>query len=871
VPNIAQKSFAGGELSPSLYARSDTVKYATGLRTMRNTWVRRDGGSQNRAGTQFISEIADSTSESGLIPFEFNDEQTYVLEFTDLVLRVWKAGVLQATLASPYAEADLSVLQFAQSADVLTFTANGYPVYELTRTSDVSWAFAEASVGSYAETGAIDTASLVAGGAGALVARYCITAVLEDGEETTPLFTSLASAYTVSGATKANPVVLTVVSTGGIVTGDLVYVEGVQGMREINGRYYRATIVSGTTLSIPVDGREFTTYTLGGAVRLCSLVDTTAATPTTANPDVINLPSIPDWYGSLDRKWAAFNIYQSSNGVFGYIGTTSYNSFSNTGFTPDTTISPPDVITFFDSELETPRCVGLLQQRRAFANFPTDTEKVVASQTGLYHKFTKTYPLVDSDAIVFRISGKKVGAVKHIVDVGQMLLFTSTGEYAALGNASGFITPSEVNLKIQSTFGCGDLAPIVIDGAAVFVQARGSIVRGISFNQDTGGFRGGDLTDFSKHLFDGHTIVDWAYQLVPHSIIWAVRDDGVLLGMTIVNDQQILAWHRHDFENGLVKNVCVVPEGNEDVLYLIIERVINGSTVKYLERMYTRYVDEDAVDDAVFMDSALTYDGWHAGATTMTLSGGTTWEYTESLTLTASAGYFTAGDVGNEIHLVGSDGTLLRCAINAYTSTTEVSVYPHKTVPAAMRSVAISEWAEAVDEVSGLDHLEGESVSIFADGFVVASPNNEAYTTKTVTAGVVNLGRCYAKVHVGLPITADVESLDIDTTGGQSMVDKNKLVSAVTVHLEKSRGGFFGPNNPDDNTRNTAANPLYGMVEIKPRNTEGYDSPADLKTGHFEIGILPEWNSNGRVFIRQVDPLPMSILAIVPSGLFGGG
>jgi len=113
------------------------------------------------------------------------------------------------------------------------------------------------------------------------------------------------------------------------------------------------------------------------------------------------------------------------------------------------------------------------------------------------------------------------------------------------------------------------------------------------------------------------------------------------------------------------------------------------------------------IEDLIIMDSALSYDGTHSGSTTMTLSGGTNWTYDEDLTLTASvASTFVAGDVGNEIHLTGTDGTLIRCEITAYTSDTVVTVRAHKTVPAGMRSVAITSWGKAVDEFSGLEHLD---------------------------------------------------------------------------------------------------------------------------------------------------------------------
>jgi hypothetical protein len=173
--------------------------------------------------------------------------------------------------------------------------------------------------------------------------------------------------------------------------------------------------------------------------------------------------------------------------------------------------------------------------------------------------------------------------------------------------------------------------------------------------------------------------------------------------------------------------------------------------------------------------------------------------------------------------------------------------------------------------VPGLDHLEGEDVSAFGDGYVAASAKNADYEVVTVTGGEATLSRCYSVIHVGLPITSDLETLDVDLADSRSLANQNKKSSSVVLWLEDTRGGFVGPKPPEDDTRNTTADPLYGLVEFKPRSMEDYDDTPDLKTGPHELKILPEWNSNGRIFIRQVDPLPMSVLGIVIDGTYPRG
>jgi hypothetical protein len=155
-------------------------------------------------------------------------------------------------------------------------------------------------------------------------------------------------------------------------------------------------------------------------------------------------------------------------------------------------------------------------------------------------------------------------------------------------------------------------------------------------------------------------------------------------------------------------------------------------------------------------------------------------------------------------------------------------------------------------------------VAVFADSFVVASPNNVAYDTITVANGRIVLDKPYGVIHVGLPYIADIETLDIDSPNGESLVDKSKLVGKVTLFVEDTRGIWCGPKPPSDD----ATDPLERLVEFKIRNDEGYEDPITLKTGDIGVNIEPEWNSNGRVFIRQVDPIPMTILSVNPAGKF---
>lgn len=918
---LNQRSFTGGEVAPSLYARVDTAKYQNGARTMRNFEVMRHGGAQNRPGSKYIVEVKDSTKTVRLVPFVFNDSQTYVLEFGDGYIRFiqdgaqvgpgtpaawanttayvagdlvsysgvnywcrqdhtsatandrpstgtnWQsywyampAGVLEAP--TPYGVADLPTLKWTQSADVMTFTHYDYPVHTLARRSSTQWAFKPMLFRS--------TTSIPTG-------------VTNDGATVQPQ-------QTITGITAANPAVVSVVAHG-LSTGDTVQLVaywrfvtvGTYGtyIQNFNTSFNGAITNTGAnTFTIVEQGQSaswnttsFSTATfLGGYIvktgtsaatlyRTQYVVTAVDSNGLESEPSIVTGTSAtPTSAAAVNISWTSvsgiskYNVYKNLGAVFGFIGTATRPLFTDNGITPDSTLTAPfSDLTIFQAADDYPSCVGYYQQRLWFGASTNEPETAWASRTGDFSNFSKRQPLQDDDSIKFNLSGRQVAEVKHIMDLGKLLVFASTGEYFCNGDAAGIVTPTDVNIRQHSNYGSSDLPPIQIGNNAIFVQARGSIVRDLGFDWQTEGYKGNDLTIFAAHLFDGYTLADWAYQKVPHSIVWAVRDDGTLLGLTYLPEHQIWGWHRHDTD-GTYENVCVVPEGGEDSLYVVVNR--DGG--RYIERFASRQVDQDDTTTWKFLDSYATYDGRHTGSTTMTLTG-SGWTYTDSLTLTASASTFVAGDVGNQFWLTGSDGTVIRCTVTAYTSATVVTVLPHKTVPVAMRAVAITTWTKAVDEVSGLDHLEGKDVAVFADGFVVASPNNSAYTTVTVTSGAITLDKPYGVIHVGLPYLCDLETLDIDTIQGETMVDKRKRVNEVWVYTEASRGLFAGASEPTD-TATTELN------ELKKRSSESYDSPVSLSTGVESIIIRPEWNSHGRVFLRQVDPLPLAILAVAPKG-----
>lgn len=774
---VIKRSFSSGEITPSLYSRVDQVKYQTGLRTCRNFMVKRHGGAQNRPGTVFVAEVKDSTKTVRLLPFVFNADQTYILEFGDLYMRVYRNGaqvtetattITGATLADPVVITTSAPHGYSNGDEVFISGVEG-----MTQLNNRNFKVANVTATTF-ELQEMDGTDLDGTGYSPYTSGGTAAKVFE-----------IATPYL-----EADLMELRYAQSADVIT----IVHPSYAPRELARTGHTAWTLTTITFAPSIAAPTGVSTDKGGGTIFGFSYIVTALTefgeesegssPGLSNTSPSSMTVTVTWSAVTGAN--SYRVYRADLGGgpphgSGFMADVA----AGLTFKDDATITPdfssyfPDNDNPFGSSDNYPTAVVYYQGRQCFANTNNNPETVWMSHSGSFKNFSIVFPSTDASRVVFTMAGSQVNSIKHMIDIGSLIIFTSSGEWLIQGNDSGIVTPSAVNPLQQSYNGTDFLPPIVINDNALYVQARGTKVRDLSRNIDVAGYSGNELTIFSSHLFDDFTLADWAYQKIPDSTVWAVRSDGTLLGLTYIREHEILGWHRHDFQGDTVERVMAIPNGNEDTPYLVIKRTINGKTVRYIERFETRQLND--IEDAVFMDSSLSFDGTNAGATTMTLSGGTTWAFDETLTLTASVSFFKSTDIGNAIHLKDSSGNIIRFTIEGFTSGTVVTGKPHKTVPTSLRNTAVTTWALAVDELEGLWHIEGEQVSVFGDGFVVGSPNNPAYTTFTVANGKVTLDKPYSVIHIGLPITADIQTLDMDVLNSETMADKKKNIPHVAI------------------------------------------------------------------------------------------
>ena len=542
-----------------------------------------------------------------------------------------------------------------------------------------------------------------------------------------------------------------------------------------------------------------------------------------------------------------YNVYKRMGGIFGYIGNTTGTSIVDDNITPDLGLTPPIYNTYFGSADNYPGAVSYFEQRRCFAGSINEPQKIWMTKSGTESDMSYGLPIRDDDRIEFRVAAREANTIRHIVPLTQLILLTGSAEWRVSSVNSDAITPTSISVRPQSYIGASNVQPSIINNSLVYVAARGGHIRELGYSWQSNGFITGDLSIRAAHLFDTYDISDMCFSKAPQPLIWFVSTSGSLLGLTYIPEQQVGAWHHHDTD-GVFESCTCVAEGNEDVLYVVVKRLINGSYKRYVERMETRSIT--TIDKCFFVDSGATYNGTNTTAVTMTVTGGTTWGPADTLTITSSSAKFTGtSDIGDAIVLTDSAGILYKLTIVGYTSSTVVTARVDKILPAALRSTATAVWNFARNAISGLSWLEGKTVSILADGAV--------HPQRVVTSGTINLEVAANIVTVGLPYQSDLQTLPIALQIDGFGQGRYKNVNKAWLRVYQSSGIFVGPD-------------ANNLVEAKQRSTEPYGSPPALKSDEIMVMLTPTWAASGQVYIRQSDPLPLTIVGLTVEVAIGG-
>jgi hypothetical protein len=858
-----QRSFAGGEVSPEMYGRIDDSKYQAGLSTCRNFIAKATGPAENRPGFAFVRAVKTSAKATRIIPFTYSTTQTMVLEIGAGYFRFHTQG---------------ATLLFDPTTAWVTGTA--YLVGDLVTSGGVKYQCKTAhTAGVFVTDLAAAKWRVLAWGTGTAylvgdmvlqggVYYYCITAHTAGAT----FGGDAANWYAMPSSTliyeMPNPYAEADLF-------DIHYVQSADVLTLVHPNYaprelrrYAATrwILSTVSFASPIaapsaglavtnapgTSTDYDYYYVVTSLMADLVSESAASSAVTCKGNLFATGEKNTIVWNAVASAALYNVYKLQAGVYGYIGQTAGTTLVDDNVAPDLSVTPPTYDVVFQATGDYPAAVSYYEQRRVFAGTTNEPQNLWMTKSGTESTMAYSLPIRDDDRVSIRVAAREANTIRHLVPLAQLLILTSAAEWRVTSQNSDAITPTSIAISPQSYVGASNVQPVIVNTNLLYGASRGGHVRECAYNWQANGFITGDLSLRAAHLFDNLTIVDMAFSKSPQSMVWFVSSNGKLLGLTYVPEQQVGAWHQHDTGTSDEFESCaVVAEGTEDVLYVVVKRTINGASVRYIERMASRiFADQE---EAYFVDSGLSFDGTNTGATTMTLSAITTWALGQPLTLTASAGTFVTGspstDIGDAIIVTVSD-VEYTLRITAVASTTSATVITDKAIPVALQGVAKTTWAFARNTFTGLNHLEGATVNILADGAV--------HPQEVVASGSITLDNPAVIVKVGLPITADIQTLPLivqaESAFGQGRVMN---VNKAALQVYRAGGVFVGPSED-------------ALVEAKIRTTEPYGSPPALTSSVIDVVVKPSWGYYGRVFVRNVDPVPLFISSLVLEVSIGG-
>lgn len=893
-----QMSFSAGELSPAMYGRFDDQKYQQGLAKCRNFIVLPQGPATVRPGTAYVNATKFPTKKCRLIPFTFSSDQTLAIELGDKYARFHTSGKTLLgedgrpyEIETPYSSDDVFDIHYVQSMDIMTLVHPNYPPKELRRYGATDWRLVDVQFGAPLPAPSAPTVEykVVAGNGQTLTdaektrytLKYKVTAVKETetgSEQESPaspvgetkgnlylnnatctitwgsvadaeryrVYKNFKGLYCFIGETTETSFIddnyspdegitppiyddpffmskgitsVTVNNGGsgyvydrrGIVADQWRILSSPNGNKVISGTRRVADSGSekspfsvrvydengegtGATVELVTSRRVWREEIAGNSDAGPSYDDMVTTTVTGIKVTNVgqgySLPRVEitwtdhTWVGSWTesfgrRATVALDVEQSSLRIDvkdstgwgaelvpvvkdGRIEKVAVRSGGQSYTSPKLTVvstvgSGASLTANVGKAGDYPGAVCYYEQRRCFAGTPTRPQMVWMTRSGTESDMSHTLPSQDDNRLRFAIAAQEASRILHLTPLQQMLAMTNTTEYRVYSGGSAPMAPDAIRSEVQAQIGASNVMPVVVNSTVVYAAARGGHVRELGYNWQSSGFTTGDLSIRSAHFFEDSQIVDMALAKSPDPIVWAAMADGSLLGFTYLPEQAIGGWHKHTTVDGAVESVTVVPEGDEDIVYLIIRRTVKGEVVRYVERMHERKFS--ALEDAWCVDCGGEYIG------------------------------------------------------------------------------------DRTTEVKGLTWLEGETVNILADGCVLPQ--------RVVEDGKVTLTQSARHVIVGLPITADLQTLPVavQLADGSVGMGHMKNVNDVFMRVHKSSGVFVGPD-------------FDNLVEYKQRTDEPYGSPPALMDKEISVATISQWNDSGQICVRQKDPLPLTIVSL---------
>lgn len=476
---------------------------------------------------------------------------------------------------------------------------------------------------------------------------------------------------------------------------------------------------------------------------------------------------------------------------WGYMTITAYTSATQVSATVNKNLGGTGAVTtwnlsYFGGTLGWPSVGTIYEQRFIMANTASYPATLFASETGAFSDSVSMSPtnasgaVVDSNGFVYTIGDDQVNAIEWLSSGRILMIGTSGAEHSMTGGTSSSyapVSPSNVTIKRETKVGSrSGVRAHRVGNAILYTSKSGLKARELNYDFGIDSYISRDITIFNDHITQSG-IVDCDFQDEPDPTLWCVREDGKLIGFSYEREQQVEGWHKHTIGgvDSAVKRVACIPkpDGSGDDLWMIVSRTIGGNTVQSIEYMTDYYSPEIyGKASSFFVDSGLTYDGRFDATLTPAATTGT------GIVFTAGSSVFTAGMVGDQIRAGAG-----RAIITGYSSGTSVTA----TITVAFAStsaVASGDWSIATKDIVGLTRVNGETVSVCADGYYAGD--------KVVSGGGFTLDDYASIVHAGFGYSSELKTLPVELKSLGTIAGRTRRTHEVNIYLTNTIGLRLG-------------------------------------------------------------------------------
>tara|TARA_R110000772_G_scaffold125530_1_gene232323 strand:+ start:1601 stop:4192 length:2592 start_codon:yes stop_codon:yes gene_type:complete len=847
-------NFTAGELSPRLDGRTDVNKYFNGCSRLENFIIHPHGGASRRPGTKFIASVKTAANATRLIPFEFSVTQTYVLEFGHNYFRIYKDGGQVVSsgsaveVATPYGTSDLSAIKFTQSADLMYLVHPDYSPRVISRSSHTAWTIAEVAFrrGPMQDENSTTTTLVASASTGnPNITASASLFVATDVGRIIKLHEGYAKISSITSATVAVAAVQ----------------ENSDGRTELLPSYTADTIgfAEGDPSSTGLEHNDRITDSTGDFVtqgfKVGQFITVTGAG--TSGNNVTNKLVVQVTADTILLAPSADLVTEAAGqdvtivGVLAASTSWSFGAFSaTTGF--------PSTVTFFE-------------ERLVFANTATEPQTLFFSVSGDFTDFAEG--ITSGSSLTYTIGSNQVNVIRYLVAARSLIVGTSGGEYVVTSGTQEPLNPTNTQIKRQTTYGTADIQPVQVGNVTLFVQRAKRKVRELGYNYDADSYTAPDLTILAEHITESG-IKEFALQQEPDNIVWCVLENGKLVGMTYRREEQVVAWHEHIIGGRFgTCTVTVSDYANIAVGTTLTFTKSDGSIVTFTS---------EAVSGDAPADTSL---GWRPNESNNTTADNIFTRINAHADFTVanpSAAIVTIFETNHNgsgfLSCVSSDTTRLVTTDEGISQVESLAIVPgdldedsvymivKRTVNGAVsRSIeyfsafdfgtdvtdaffvdsALSYSGSAATSMSGLGHLEGETVAILADG--------STHPTKSVASGALTLERTATKAHIGLNYSSILQTMRIEAGGTEGTSQaKIKRIHDVTLRLYRSVGAKVGSLESE-----------LDLIHFR-SSADRMDTAIGLFSGDKEVEFRGGYDSDAFVLVKQDQPLPLTILAIYP-------